>query len=43
MFSLRASLFARYISNSETKEPASALWNIGQELTILFCMICKKF
>jgi hypothetical protein len=30
MFSLRASLFASYISNSETKDSSPALWNIGQ-------------
>ena len=37
MFSLRASLFAGYISNSETKDSPPALWNTGHELNALFC------
>jgi hypothetical protein len=36
---LRASLFAFYISNSETKDSLPALWNTGSELSHLFCDI----
>ena len=43
MFSLRASLFASYISNSETKDSSPALWNIGQQLTLLFCVTYERF
>jgi hypothetical protein len=38
-FSLRASLFAFYISNSETKGAFAALWNTGNQLNVLLSMV----
>ena len=35
---LRASLFAFYISNSETKGAIRTMWNTGEPLRILFCL-----
>jgi hypothetical protein len=39
---LRASLFAAYISNSETKDFGAGMWNIGDEINILFSCICGR-
>jgi len=36
---LRASLFAFYISNSETKGVISCMWNTGIQLRLLFCIL----
>jgi hypothetical protein len=39
---LRASLFAAYISNSETKDSGAGMWNIGDEIKTLFCCVCVR-
>ena len=38
---LRASLFAVYISNSETKECFSGMWNFRQETSLLFYLVYR--
>src|SRR3954447_5076839 len=38
---LRASLFASYISNSETKELISGMWNTGHKLNLFVLLILR--
>jgi len=39
---LRASLFAVYISNSETKEFPRGMWNFRQESSLLFYLVYRR-
>src|SRR3954464_14168354 len=41
MLVLRASLFASYISNSETKELIHGMWNTGHKLNLFVLLILR--